>query len=441
MNVVIAGGGIAGCVTALGLRRLGYEVLLVHKPRPFEAYEGFSERTVDALRRVGCRHALAAVGPLSRRSSVWNGVAREVNAEYLTFRPRFDEALLRDACEHGVEVMAGSLVGAFEEEGGTLVGKVKTAAGERTVRGDAAVDARGRFTPYAKAYANGPQSYALLQKLDIPGDAAPRTTLHAVGDGWVWQAAIGGGTGYLQMACSRETAQKVRRFDDLLPLFREHYGDLWVLESARPKGELIRRDAYGKLHDAIVKGRLFHVGDAASSVDPLSGNGVFQALSMATVLPCVIHTVLTRNESDSGTAATFYRERVRDLFRRFGRTGRDFYRAETRFDGPFWDERRQWPEEEVGDGGIRIEERATIIYPFVEKQKVVVTPENPNGVAFVERVALVPVVERLARCAEAERVPAFRALSKGMDAATSARLLRWLHEHGMVGAPFSAPVR
>lgn len=440
MKVVIAGAGVAGCVTAIGLRRLGYDVVMINKPRTFEAYEGLSERTVGAIRRLGCPQALEAVGPLSPRSSLWNGVGREVNAEYLTFRPRFDAALLRDALAQGVEVIEGSLVGAFAETQAGCTGRVKTAEGECTVHGDAAVDARGRFTPYSKAYTKGPQSYALLQKFHIPERTVSHTTLHATAKGWIWQAAISGGTGYLQMACSQETAQQVRTFAELLPLLGEEGGDLWVLHNARPDGELIRRDAYAKLHDDIVKERIFQVGDAASSVDPLSGNGVFQALSMATVLPSVIHTMLTRNETDGGTAATFYRARVRDLFRRFCKTGRDFYRAETRYGDLFWEQRQKWSVSSEVPDAIRIEERATVIYPFVERQRVVVTPENPNGVAFLEGVALVPVVECLTQCAPDERAAALRKMMQGIDTATSARLLRWLHDHGMLGMPFSASV-
>ncbi|MCB1728960.1 MAG: FAD-dependent oxidoreductase, partial [Halieaceae bacterium] len=39
-DILVAGGGPAGCAAAIGLRRLGYSVVLVHMPRPWPSIEG-----------------------------------------------------------------------------------------------------------------------------------------------------------------------------------------------------------------------------------------------------------------------------------------------------------------------------------------------------------------------------------------------------------------
>lgn len=432
MKIVVAGGGIAGCVSAIGLKRLGYEVVLIHRERTFDAYEGFSIRTVEALQRSGCVHALKQIGPLSLRASFWNGISRSANSEYLTFRPDFDRALIRDTVDTGVEVQQGRVIGSIINVSGGVELIYKSETGEHTCHADAAVDARGRFTPYLSEYHTGPKSYSLLHKLCIPHSVAPQTTLHAVSDGWIWQASLGNGTGYVQMTCADETAKTVRTYDDLLQLLHCQKTDLWVLEDASASETLIRRDAYGKLHKKIINGRVFQVGDAASSVDPLSGNGVFQSLSLATILPYVIHTVLSRNETDEGIAAAFYKERVRDLFARYSKTGRDFYRSEERFHGTFWDERRLWPLEDNNRKSVHIEEKAVLMIHFIEKRLVVVTPNHPMGVSYFEGIDILPIVDRLLQVPMEDRSPMLNTLLQKIDPSTSKKLSLWLNENKIV---------
>lgn len=430
--MIVAGGGVAGCVSAMGMRKLGYEVILIHRARPFEAYEGFSQRTIDALQRSGCHHALRRIGPLSLRSSVWNGVSRDANSEYLTFRPDFDRALLQDTREAGVDVHEGSVVGALlEDEGGVKV-MFKTDKGETTVCADAGIDARGRFTPYPNEYDTGPQSFSLLHKLMIPIDIPARTTLHSVDEGWVWQASLGNGIGYVQMTCAQDTAKGIHTYEDLVSLLKSHNNDFWVFSAAKADGSLIRRDSYGKRHKNIVKGRIFQVGDAASSVDPLSGNGVFQSLSMATILPYVIHTVLVRNESDTGIASVFYKERVNDLFNRYSRTGRDFYRSEEKFNGDFWTQRRSWPLDDAAELTISIEEKAILNVPFIEQQRVVVTPNHPMGISFFEGINIVPIVTKLLSVPIEKRKNLLMNTFQGMNVPTLQKFLHWMYENRMM---------
>ena len=54
------------------------------------------------------------------------------------------------------------------------------------------------------------------------------------------------------------------------------------------------------------------VGDAASSIDPLSGNGAFQAMSMSSIAPYVINTILN-NKENTNIAIEFYKHRVNYL--------------------------------------------------------------------------------------------------------------------------------
>lgn len=408
MNVIVAGGGVSGCISAIGLKKLGYDVVLFDRPRPFEAYEGFSQRTIDALKHIGTLHALRSIGPWSPRASTWNGISRDANHEYLTYRPDFDRALIQDAVEHGVEVYEGSVIGVISHEEHTVRMMVKMNDEVVTWEGDAAIDARGRFTPYPHDYETGPKSFSLLQKISLTQDLAPRTTLHSVEEGWIWQASLGNGIGYIQMTCDHHIAQSIHNSDDFIEYIKKY--ETWILEGEFTAEILTRRDSYGKLHHDIVSGRVFRVGDAASSIDPLSGNGVFQSLSMATILPYVIHSVLVSDELDNGVASQFYKERVKELFYRYSTKGRDFYCSEEQFSGEYWRERREWPQTLFDKSAVHISNKAILKAPFIESQEVVVTSEHPMGVRYFEGIDILPIVRTLLQSSEEERIEQFERL-------------------------------
>src|SRR5690606_36967659 len=87
------------------------------------------------------------------------------------------------------------------------------------------------------------------------------------------------------------------------------------------------------------------IGDAAMAADPLSGNGIFQSLSSALQAPAVINTLL-RYPADAELAQRFHCRRVTELFYRFARLGRDFYRQATAVpEQSFWRQRQQWPDD------------------------------------------------------------------------------------------------
>lgn len=429
MTVLIAGGGVAGCTSAIGLRRLGYDVLLITRPRPFAAYEGLSQRSFDALSTLGCIQAAATVFPPSARFSVWNGEAKQANREYLIYRPDFDRALLEDVRRNGVGIIEGSVIGTLGGLASRPSCRIKTSEGFRTIDADAAIDARGRFVPARDAYVSGPPSVSILQKLTLPPSLEPATSLHSIRRGWMWQAALPNGAGYLQLTTDAKTAGAIRNFATL----RRHMGhcdEAWIVEGSNENGKPLLRDATSRLHKEIVAQRVFYAGDAASAVDPLSGNGIFQTLAMTSVLPFVIHTVLNRDEADGANAIAFYRERVRDLFRRYTSTGRDFYRAETRYaDEPFWSDRNVWQPILPTVSSVRIERRSVIIAPYVESKSVLITPSHPNGVRFFEGIDLVPIVEQLLHYPPDGREKNFTGQSRNLEPILRAKLFLWLKEN------------
>jgi 2-polyprenyl-6-methoxyphenol hydroxylase-like FAD-dependent oxidoreductase len=143
-EILIAGSGPAGSATALGLARLGLRVCMVTSARKFAACEGISERTVKGLENAGIRHALRTISDPSPRCAIWNNQHSEANMERLVKREEFDQALLLDLQDAGVELIHGRLT-RIDHSADALRLHGETASGAPFYRrADYFVDARGR---------------------------------------------------------------------------------------------------------------------------------------------------------------------------------------------------------------------------------------------------------------------------------------------------------
>ena len=189
------------------------------------------------------------------------------------------------------------------------------------------------------------------------------------------------------------------------------------------------------LQEALVGDNWIRVGDAAMAVDPLSGNGIFQALSSALQAPAVIGTLLHAPASAT-LAQRFHRERIENLFYRFARIGRDFYLQESRWsDHPFWQARRYWPDAEpihagTSPGEVRVARRPVVLDGRIVEDEVVVTPDQPLGVWHLNGVKLAPLVRALgARPPQMSAEDALRVEFAG-EAARAAQLAAWMRSQG-----------
>ena len=106
-DIIVAGGGPAGCTVAVGLRKLGYRVALVHSPRPWQTWRGYIHAHPRGLDSgAGLFEAVATVPSASPRNVCWNGESSTANTEHLVLRQHFDAALLADAAA-GAELIPG----------------------------------------------------------------------------------------------------------------------------------------------------------------------------------------------------------------------------------------------------------------------------------------------------------------------------------------------
>lgn len=394
-KVLVLGAGIAGVTTAIGLKKLGLNVTIFYKPRPFISYEGFSEKTKQGLVSSSCINASKLLVEQSVRNSNWASNSKNVNYEYVVCRANLDEALLKDAKDNGVELICAKIIGSVDcsNEKPNITYKIDDK--KIKVSADFVVDARGRFTPFKDEYISGPKSFSLLQELEFDNSLENKTSIDSTEDGWIWQAYVGNKKGYIQFTCDEELAVKINDFDDLLEILKNQKADFWSLENAKAIGKIVKRDSYSKIHKEIINTKMILIGDSASSIDPLSGNGAFQAMSMSSIAPYVVNTILNKNDIEQKVAIDFYKSRVQFIFDKFSLVGKEFYLLEKRYISNFWQKRQNWPVEKQKDLQKlpRIENRAVVNKYFVSSQDVVITKDNPMGACYFGNINIVDLAK------------------------------------------------
>jgi flavin-dependent dehydrogenase len=437
-DILVAGGGPAGTAAAVGLHSLGYRVVLVSRPRRHSSIEGLSGRTLDGLRAAGLDHALAAVGGEARRMLRWAGQSAAPNIEFVTDRGPFDQALLADAAAAGVTVHRGR-VGHAEQTAGGWRAAVRAARQEIDIESAFLIEARGREAPArGAARRKGPPTTALGRLVSTETDGQPRTAVASFADGWAWFADAGAGRALLQVFLDGGRGALPPR-----QRLKDHYDRIlsgipqaqdW-LGGAPASAFVEAREASTVAVAPVVRRRALYVGDAAFAIDPLSGQGVFEALGSGLAAVPVVNTLLKRPE-DADLAIDFFRDRAHHTFLRQARIGRDFYRLEAeRRAGPFWRQRAEWPDDEpahpaAGVGMGKIVEGPVVEGDFVVRREIVVTAEQPRGVWLI---AEVPVADLFRLVRETPAIGSERLAERlGRSPEQIAIAWAWLRRQAMI---------
>jgi len=446
IDIAVIGAGPAGAMVALALARLDYRVRVLAVARGFDACEGVSERVLKALADAGLDAASEVLPAPSPRSVNWNGEQRDANSERLVLRREFDAALVCDLQRAGLAPLPWRVRGITP----LADGRVLLRAGEGELLARCVVDARGRAAPRASGQRlRGPETVALLQRWQgDPGTAASQ--ILSLDEGWAWMARTAHGQCFTQLTLAVDNPAIPGRAQ-LGQFLRARLGELPQLQQflgqAQPCAQALARSSTAVLQAPMYGSGVLRVGDAAMAVDPLSGNGIFQALSSAAVAPAVINTLL-RDPDRTDLALRFYDERVRHIFERFARIGRDFYRSETQWrDTAFWQQRSHWPDDEPAhaDGAgqfIGLAPRPVVENGFIREREVALVSDQPLGVWCVAGIELAPLLRELPPPGSdraqllRQRISAAAAGDPGRVHAVSA----WLRSYGLLADPLSAAI-
>lgn len=381
VDATVLGAGPAGAAAALGLRRLGYRVAILGRARA-AAMEGLSARTLARLTAAQL-HAAAACAPMSSpRIAAWAGRHATPGAEFLVERAVFDRALGVDLAAAGIPVMDLSVISVTPDPSGF---RIATAGG--VIRSRAVLEARGRLA--RRADECGPRLVAWIERCRSVESGMRGSAVVALDDGWCWLAADGAGALQRQFVCAarrRYTAAELRERLDAasaaVPELDFSTRSATLIDRVRARAAVARFS-----HPARVPG-ILRVGDAALAMDPLSGQGVHEALASAHVAVAAMNSFL--GGADWAPIARFVDERCAEVWRRGLSTAGAFYRDHARCGAnstsDFWNCTAQAYERLAAaagpheDGPGRFELRPVLCGMHIELHRTWVSSKWPRGI-------------------------------------------------------------
>jgi 2-polyprenyl-6-methoxyphenol hydroxylase-like FAD-dependent oxidoreductase len=370
-TVGIVGGGPAGSVVALCLRRLGREVELFERER-FPRYrigESLLPGTLSILSRLDVLDRVEAAGFPKKRAATflwgaetpWSFVFSTPKTTSWTFdyayqvtRAEYDQILLDAAADRGARVRQRSQVTAVET-GGTDELPILSwqgadgAVGTQTF--DYLVDASGAGSVLAgmhgirewDAYYRNVAVWSYFEGgRRYDGDLKGNTFSATFRDGWIWiiplkdnrySVGVVTGIGSLDRIKSSGSEAFFQESIAACAFTRQ------TLAGATRAGQVrVHRD-WSYTASRMVVGRAFLCGDAACFIDPLFSQGVHLATYSAVLAASAIDHLLDHPE-DEQMVTNWFTQRYRAAYDQYHQFLTAFYAQCEEVDSPFWTSRR-----------------------------------------------------------------------------------------------------
>jgi flavin-dependent dehydrogenase len=361
---VVLGGGPAGCAAAIALRRSGTETVILVESGTYGSDrigESIPPDTRRPLARLGLLDAFELEGhePCYGSLSSWGDdvlgyndftVSADGSGFHLD-RRRFDALLARRAAEAGVHLLTGTRFRSARRRGGragepAFAVEVGTAAGVRRLKASFVVDAMGGGSRLARNLGARPLVHdsffcaAGQFHLRAESELTRLTMLEAVPEGWWYAARLPDKRVAVAFACDGDDMRSATLYERAPWLERlsqtSHLAPA-LAESFFVPDSLTVCPVRCSVLDRPAGPDWLAVGDAASSFDPLSGQGIHKALSNGLDAAVTIRAQL----DGDGTAIDRYADDVRRSFDAFIAQRDMFYTREQRWpDAPFWAHRR-----------------------------------------------------------------------------------------------------
>ena len=289
-DAVIIGDGPAGSLTAFMLAKAGFNVALYTSrsssfvdSRPGETLPSAAGHLLNDL---GLRHLLKSQPPSFSNTSAWGGVDLQYNDSirdpnghgWHLDRATFDQALLEEARNAGVKMNRGSVNEIQWTDGAWHLN-----VGGAQVSTDWIVDATGRKSQVARMLGATRiiASRTVAITFSAPeAQAEVHSLIEAAKDGWWYTSAVPRGRRYFSFHTHVEFARRLIR-GGTFEILRELRQTNFVSRHVNPATRELKigfREAGSARLDQFVGAGWIAVGDAALSMDPLSSQGVFNAL-------------------------------------------------------------------------------------------------------------------------------------------------------------------
>jgi len=318
-DVVVIGGGPGGSTASAVLAMHGHKVLLLERekfPRyhigesllPFAYFPleriGMVEKLIKShfVRKYAVQFA-SQDGRISAPFYFHKHLQHEAAVTWQVVRSEFDQMLLENAREKGVEVREETKATAILREDGKVAGVTATGKDEREyeVRAKMTIDASGRDI-FTLSKSNGRKWDPVLNKMAVwtyyrgalrdPGIDEGTTTVAMVPErGWFWYIPQ-----HDDMVSVGVVAEKDYLFTGPRELREIFHGEveknLWIkqhLAQGQQVGKYYSTREYSYRGEYSAEDGLVLVGDAFAFLDPVFSSGVYLALRSGELAADIVH--------------------------------------------------------------------------------------------------------------------------------------------------------
>jgi 2-polyprenyl-6-methoxyphenol hydroxylase-like FAD-dependent oxidoreductase len=354
-DVAIIGGGPAGCATALSLQThapsLSIAVIEASRYDAVRIGETLPPAVRPVLEHLGVWDAFIASEPraVHGTSAAW-GTAVSAENDFLYMargpgwhldRADFDAMLASETERRGVTLLRDTNVQSINRDDGWTLSLM----GGNDVRARFLVDATGsaaRFARRCGAHIKaGDQLVGFARFFDDAHRGDGRTVVESFEDGWWYTAGLPGGRRIAACFTDADLGRRMLLSDpetwqrklETMPLMGT------LLRVARPSGKIIVRPSSSHCLDVASGDDWLAVGDAASTFDPLSSQGLLKALRGGIFASYAIGDSLTRHDH---TGLQRYRSFIRAEYASYEAVRTTYYQQEQRWpESPFWERRQE----------------------------------------------------------------------------------------------------
>lgn len=349
-DVGIIGGGAAGSAAATMLARAGHSIAIIERSAydDMRIGETLPPRARILLEKLGVYASFERTEPVespgivtawgSKRPYANDFIVNPYGSGWHVDRAQFDRMLATHARKNGATVYENARVVACERQSDTWHIAIRSPAAPSGIRCRFVVDASGRRASALKRRAGRRTIYDRLVGIAAfvaqPADDL-RTLIEADAGGWWYSSPVPGGQVCMYMtdadlvrSAERTDARSFleRKLEDA-PLTRARIRGLSHQEPVTTNAAMTYEQP--RLHgdDWLL------IGDAASTWDPLSGQGICKAIESGINAAEAIEHALCGCAQALGEYAAWHRAG----FREYLQTRTHYYRAEQRWpDSPFW---------------------------------------------------------------------------------------------------------